>query len=74
MGVENSNHEERVARLKKVNEVVFTRGMTKEEYDNQKDLLVAPGWTVGKLIKAILDSGQIVWSGDRLQERKNGKK
>lgn len=75
---EISPSESRQALLKKLERIVSDGEMTKEGYEQMKNLVVAPGWTVAQLIKTNIDVGQLEWQGERLmlnsKVRANGHK
>ena len=50
---------------KQVIQLLNNGEMTREKFDEMKDLVPAPGWTVGELMKASIAMGSLKWTKDK---------
>lgn len=67
MSNEISPGDKRGGLLKEVNRTLVETGMTREDYEAKKALLVAPGWSVEEFIELGFRSGQLAWVGDMIK-------
>lgn len=65
MKKERSRREIQIENMKQVIQLLNNGEMTRERFDEIKDLALAPGWTVGELMKASIDMGSLKWTKDK---------